>query len=445
MSSIAPTSSSNGVSSSSSARVAASAATPSSTLRRTSHASCQEASTARDGGSRGGGRSLTNVPPPRPRTACRWPLWARAVSAWRSVEREISSRVHSSRSAGSRAPGASKPSLIAVPSRSSVSSKAVWERTGAKTVSKDGSSGESGTWVRISQPFEAADALPVGDGCIVGGQLHVGHVEVVGDDVGAQRLAGDRALGEEAAGLAQRARHVLDVGRGVGVALADRWELDLLIDAVQARGDEPGERQVGVDVTARQTALEAPPRPVADDAEGAGAVVVAPSDGGRRERSRGKALIGVDVGREQQRQLPQPGDRAGQESVEEGVVGGEDVLAGRRVGQREMQVARAALALVVLGHERDRLAMLGGDLLRPILEDDVAVTGRQRIAVVEVDLVLAEVALALGVLHAHARAVHGVADRAQQRLDTRRPEDRVVHVVAVGRRETDIALVPRLL
>ena len=56
-----------------------------------------------------------------------------AVSAWRSVERAIPSCAHSSRSAGSRVPGASRPSLIAVPSRSSVSSNAVCERTGAKT------------------------------------------------------------------------------------------------------------------------------------------------------------------------------------------------------------------------------------------------------------------------------------------------------------------------
>ena len=37
----------------------------------------------------GGARSATNVPPRRPRTACRWPLWTSAVSAWRSVEREM--------------------------------------------------------------------------------------------------------------------------------------------------------------------------------------------------------------------------------------------------------------------------------------------------------------------------------------------------------------------
>ena len=81
------------------------------------------------------GASATNVPPPRPRTACRCPLWTSAVSAWRSVERAIPSCSHRSRSGGSRVPGGSSPSLIAVPSRSSVSSNAVVDWTGAKTAS----------------------------------------------------------------------------------------------------------------------------------------------------------------------------------------------------------------------------------------------------------------------------------------------------------------------
>ena len=66
---------------------------------------------AREGGSAGGCGSDTNVPPPRPRVANTWPLWASAVSAWRSVERAIPRRAHSSRSAGSRDPGASRPEL----------------------------------------------------------------------------------------------------------------------------------------------------------------------------------------------------------------------------------------------------------------------------------------------------------------------------------------------
>ena len=72
-----------------------------------------------------------------------------AVSAWRSVEREIPSWRHSSRSAGSRSPGCSSPSLIAVPSRSSVSSNAVWDWTGAKTVCDEVPGSASFTAARI--------------------------------------------------------------------------------------------------------------------------------------------------------------------------------------------------------------------------------------------------------------------------------------------------------
>ena len=58
---------------------------------------------------------------------------------------------------------------------------------------------------------------------------------------------------------------------------------------------------------------------------------------------------------------------------------------------------------------------------------------------------LAEVALALGVLDDHARVHHRVADAAQQRLDARGAQHRVVDVVAVGRRQPAIGAVPRLL
>ena len=85
---------------------------------------------ARGSAPESGGSEATNVPPPRPRWATRSPDWVRVVSASRSVEREIRSSVASSRSGGSFAPGASRPSRIAVPSRSTVSSKVVGGRTG---------------------------------------------------------------------------------------------------------------------------------------------------------------------------------------------------------------------------------------------------------------------------------------------------------------------------
>ena len=73
------------------------------------------------------------------------------------------------------------------------------------------------------------------------------------------------------------------------------------------------------------------------------------------------------------------------------------------------------------------------------------VGGAQRVRVVEVDLVLAEVALALGVLDDHPRRDHAVADAADQRLHAGGAEQRVVDVVEVRRVQIAIALVPRLL
>ena len=114
-------------------------------------------------------------------------------------------------------------------------------------------------------------------------------------------------------------------------------------------------------------------------------------------------------------------------------------------GQRAVDVARVALQLVELGDEGDGHLLLRGDLLRAVLVDGVVVAHPQRLAVVEVDLVLAEVALALGVLDPHPGAGHLVADAADQRLDPRGAQQRVVDVVEVGRVEVAVAGLPGVL
>ena len=110
-----------------------------------------------------------------------------------------------------------------------------------------------------------------------------------------------------------------------------------------------------------------------------------------------------------------------------------------------MDVAGVALLLVPLRDEGDRVALLRRDLLGAVLVDRVVVRGAERGAVEEVDLVLAEVALALRVLDRHLGARHLVADPADQRLDPRRAEQRVVDVVEVRRLEVAVALVPGVL
>ena len=113
--------------------------------------------------------------------------------------------------------------------------------------------------------------------------------------------------------------------------------------------------------------------------------------------------------------------------------------------EREMDVAGIALALVELGHERQRPAVLLGDFLGGVLVDGVVVGGGQHLVEPEGDLVLTEVALALRRFHGQPGRVHGVADVAQQRLDPGGAQDRVVDVVLIRRGQALVAGVPGLL
>ena len=78
------------------------------------------------------------------------------------------------------------------------------------------------------------------------------------------------------------------------------------------------------------------------------------------------------------------------------------------------------------------------------LVDGVVVRGGEHVGVPEHDLVLTEVALALGRLDVHSCAVAGVADLTQQRFDPAGAEDRVVHVVKTGRTQVAVARAPRV-
>ena len=190
---------------------------------------------------------------------------------------------------------------------------------------------------------------------------------------------------------------------------------------------------------------------VADHPQGAGAVVVAPGDRRRGEAAGREPLVGVHVGGQEQGQLAQAGQLPGQELLHQlrvavvAPVAGHDRVVAVGAAEAEVDVAGVALALVVLGHEGQAAAVLGGDLLGPVLVDDVAVGGGQGVGVAEGDLVLAVVALALGRLDPHAGPGHGVADAAQQRLDPGRAQQRVVDVVVVGRAQVAVGLGPGLL
>ena len=142
------------------------------------------------------------------------------------------------------------------------------------------------------------------------------------DDVLAEGFTGDRAGGEQVARLAQGRGHARLV-RDVRVALVGGLERELGVDAVQAGGDHRREGEVGVDVRAGHAVLDAQRRPVADHAHRARAVVDAPRDRCRGERADRVALVGVDVGREEQRQLAQRGELAGDERAKDALLLGE--------------------------------------------------------------------------------------------------------------------------
>ncbi len=102
-------------------------------------------------------------------------------------------------------------------------------------------------------------------------------------------------------------RSVLGTSRSclaaIGVALEGRVQFQLLVDAGQARGDQRGEGQIGIEIGAADAAFDADGlAALAAQAEAGGAVVAAPDRAGRREGADLEALVGVDVGRQE------PGD-----------------------------------------------------------------------------------------------------------------------------------------
>src|SRR5690606_12584266 len=175
------------------------------------------------------------------------------------------------------------------------SSDGSWGSDGAR--SSDGAWGSDDSWdtVRASHAFEGAAQFPVGDRGVEGVHLDARHVQVVGDDVGAEGVLGEGAGLPQFGGLAQGGGDVFVVG-GVGVAGAGVGQLKSLLDAVQSGGDHARHGEVRVDVAAGEAVLEAQGGAVAHHAQRAGAVVAPPGDGGRGEGAGLEPLVGVDVG-----------------------------------------------------------------------------------------------------------------------------------------------------
>src|SRR5262249_46670776 len=127
-------------------------------------------------------------------------------------------------------------------------------------------------------------------------------VEIVLDDVVAERGTSDRPALKRPDRLAQRRWEPLRVG-DVRVPLERRPRVELLLDPVQARRDQCREREIRVDVAAGDPRLDAQPAAVADDQERTRPVVAPPRKGRRRPRAGREAFVRVHVRREEQREL----------------------------------------------------------------------------------------------------------------------------------------------
>src|SRR6266540_1855554 len=109
-------------------------------------------------------------------------------------------------------------------------------------------------------------ALVAGDGLVEQPLLRPRVVQVVVDDVVAERRTGHAAAFECVDRLAERRRKALGAGF-VRVALERRRRLQLLLDPVQPCGDQRRKSEIGIDVAAGDAGLDALRRPAPDDAE----------------------------------------------------------------------------------------------------------------------------------------------------------------------------------
>src|SRR5258708_1162596 len=252
-------------------------------------------------------------------------------------------------------------------------------------------------------------------------------VEVVVDDVVAERLARHLSFLQRGDGVAQRVRESLHVGF-VRVAFELGRHLELLLDAVQARRQQGRECQIWVDVSAGDAGLCAQVLAVADDPEPARSVVVAPRERRRRPRPCRIALVRVDVRSQEDRQLRRACDVARKVPAERLRLTVECVAIA--LPQARMHMARAAdPTMVGLGHERHRAALLVGHLLDAVLVDDVVVGHGQRVREMEVDLLLTRPRFALRALDTDAGRLHPIAHRPDEWLVVARGEHVVVEVV----------------
>ncbi len=114
--------------------------------------------------------------------------------------------------------------------------------------------------------------------------------------------------------------------------------------------------------------------------------------------------------------------------------------------QREVDVARPTDTIGTgFGHERRRQSRLPGDVVYCQLENGVAISHVESLAIREVDLPLAEAPLALAHLHVESRRVQAVAEPTEEWLPRVDLLHGVVGVDQCGRRQFPVSLATQVV
>src|SRR5690606_3360088 len=203
--------------------------------------------------------------------------------------------------------------------------------------------------------------FPVGHAPVVLDLLPMGGVDIVVDHSLPKSFLEKRRVLERLCGLPERIRNFLEFDRTIGIADKGLIKFQLFIYALQARCDKRCKGQIWSEISTTDAAFDADAfRAFAAKAETCSAVILAPHDFRRRKSTCLKALVGIDVWRQEIGVVGgvfelsgHPGTHERRHSVWGFRIKEERFLA---IGapDRIMHVAGASsLAVIILGHEGD--------------------------------------------------------------------------------------------
>ncbi len=201
-------------------------------------------------------------------------------------------------------------------------------------------------------------------------------------------------------------------------------ELEALFDTIQTGGNHGGHGEVGVHVGAGAAGLQPGGLGAAGNhAKTRGAVVQAPGRLDRGPESIDQALVAVDGGPDQGGEFHHAGDLAGEVALEQFAHLARGLRVIEQIGLAVAVMVREALVnmpaatrqlLMRLGHEAGHDAKTGANFLGTGLEQNRAVSLRQRFAKTNGGLVDTGAGLGVQAFNRHAKGQHLVHDGVEE-------------------------------